>query len=300
MSLLLVLSFASAAPLAPWNYVISASLPDVPAFLPVYATGGTPAVSLADLQDVFGLTATPEWVDLLGGFEMVQDDQSRLYVFDRGGSAFHDLALMPGDRPIQTVGDDALWRSSEALLEDLGLLDNDLVTLSPARIGGCRAQRHTANGPVGAAYSCGQAASWAVAVDGWPTFGPGSDVTVRYGDGGTIVAFEEAFRELDVASELPVLPAADALATWMRVGAQTHRWNMLRTATPELESVEITSVELGYFMPDRLSAATYVVPVYAISAVAHSGNGEPDANVLWYQPAVRGIEIPELELPKVR
>lgn len=170
----------------------------------------------------------------------MQYGSTRLYAFDQGGSAFHDLGLMPGVARIRTVSEDELWRSSEALLEDLGLLDDDTLTLSPARIGGCTSERYGDDGAVVARWSCGQAASWDIAIDGWPSFGPGSDVTVRYGDQGVIFAFEETVRALSVAAEFPV-----------------------------------------------------------ISAIAHLGLNEPDANVLWYQPAVRGVEIPALPLPAV-
>ena len=296
---LLAFTLASATTRAPWDYTLSAELPQGPATMPLYTVLASAPVSTGDLQDVFGITGTPEWVEFAGGVEIVTEGDAHLYNFDRGGSAFHDLGLAPGERRIRVVSDDTLWQTSESLLEDLGLLDLDVVGLQPDRTGGCTLERHDGQGALVDRYSCGQAVAWQQTLEGWPTFGPGSDVAVHFGDAGVVIGFESTVRSVVAGAEMELIPPRAALARALFEGSRTGRWNTLRSDTRGLVSVDIDSVELGYFVPDRNGSPDVLVPVYAIHAIAalDGSNGSTDAEILWYEPAVRGVALPDLAIP---
>lgn len=285
---------------APWAYTVSAQLPEAPATMAVYTIMPVDAdANLALLEDVFGVAGTPTFDADFGGVLHLRDVDQHAYAYDLGSMAYHDLANGFHEYRIHTVDTDTLWNESEALLADLGLFDNPFLQLAPYQTGEMVNQLHDGSGAVVDTWVSAQGATWKMTLDGWPTFGGGSEVSAYFGDNGMPVGLNSGMRTLQPAGEIEVMRADAALHSWLSFAARTGRWNINKVATPNLRGVDIQEVTLGYFLSDNAQADAAVVPVYQIKGVltfSPDGDQTETADLIWYQPAAPGLVVPDFAI----
>lgn len=284
---------------APFAFTVSATMPSVPASMPTYDIVATPRIPMETLEDVFGVSGIEAFDELGGGVAHVAEGNLHLYAYDFGGAAFHDLDNGFREEAIQPVSDDELWSVSEAVLADLGLFDDPIVTLEPGRTGRLLTEVHEGGGPVTASWTSMQSANWGVRVDGWETFGGGSEVTVYVGDEGLPVGLTSAVRTLDPTGDVTIDSPERALNRFLSTAAHTGRFSVLKTWTGGLTSVDFDRVTLGYWTSDLSSPSAVVVPTYEIHGIvtyAPAPGQTATTELIWYQPAAMGLSIPDLKV----
>lgn len=279
---------------APWPYTISADFPEVPAMMQTYKVASQPVVTLETLKDVFGLTGTPIYGDDLGGMEKVSSGAAQAFSFDLGGAIYIDGGNL--EQKIQPASADQLWAESEALLEDLGLMQDPILAWQPDRVGERRVELHNGSGRVVSSWISGQAAAWKATVDGWQTFGGGSELDVLFGDQAAIIGLTAAPRVLIPTEEIVIDGPQKALSHYLAHATATGRWSILKTATPSLRHVDITDIQLGYWMSDISQKDPVVAPVYEIKGVITFGaeGALQQTELCWYEPASASVNVPDL------
>lgn len=70
-----------------------------------------------------------------------------------------------------------------------------------------------------------------------------------------------------------------------------------------VDHVEVSSVQLGYYVPDLGQVFDLYEPVWELRGVVKgtSVSGAPmEAELLWYEPAIAGHELLPLDVPAAR
>ncbi len=289
----LVLALAASVPqAAPWPVSVEAELGSAPERVTLYAP--LPGAIIADmhtLQRVFSMPGQAEFTPDLGGLDHIGRDDIHLVVFADGGAHYHDLVVMKSDQAMADIDDSVLWQDSAALLEALELLADGPVHLEPAGTGFVEHFEIDPDTGETNIRQSHQGVTWLQVIDGLPSFGPGSETEVLYGDGGAIAAFHHAQRPLRAVGVAPVLDPAAAVDAFLLDADETGAWNHYKAAIGEVDHVHVGAAELGYYVPGRgESTGTPYQPVYEITGTIHGVDplGEPTTiDLLWYQPALR-------------
>lgn len=293
---LILLSFAHAAP---WPVEITASLPQPPAEMAVYAVLSTdPYPRLAATQDAFGLSGPPIWSDYMGGIARVVDDHRFGWAFTDGGITFHDDSATDAEVPMHVRDADDLWAGADALLMDLNLFDASLFDLSALRITRSEATITNPDGHTFGPWTTSQMAVYAYTLDGRDVFGPGGETTVEFDDRG-VIAFSDAQRALDLAEVITPDAPATAIRRWMDRAEDEHRWSVYRAYIHDVDRVRIDKVQLGYFAPAIGAGDPTIEPVYQIHGemLGHDAQGRKvSVDLLWFEPVCVDRSIPSLHL----
>ena len=293
---LLLLPLAHAAP---WPVEITATLPQPPAHVAVYAVHPTdPSDRLGALQDAFGIAGPTVWVDHFGGIARVTDGGRFAWAFADGGSIFHDDSATEAEIPMQPRSAAAVWDEADAVLAELGLFDASGFDLFQRRVARSEAMVTDPSGRTFGPWATSQVAVYGYLLDGYPVFGPGGETTVEFDDGG-VIAVSDDQRIVEISEVIsPDAPVA-ALRRWAARADVEHRWSMYKDYLAEVDRVRIDEVRLGYFAPAMGAAAPTLEPVYQIhgQVVGRDAQGRPAVtDLLWWEPVRADRSIPSLHI----
>jgi len=278
---------------APWPGEITAPAIEVPHEMPVFAVVlDQPLVDLEGLKSAFGVDGVPFPEEEFGGVWHLVDADKHLYLFRDGAADLHVLEVLETIDPMTPMEDEELWDRSQGTLSDLGLLEWGPVEVSPVRTGDLRMEITDGPGAGGAPWTTLRSAFWAQRIDGWPAFGPCSEIEVGYGRDRELAIFSHCMRRLeDVGRFVPDAPEV-ALERYLERARLEGYWTAYLTHLHSVESLEITAVTLGYWLPESGDAFNAAAPFYEIQGV-FSGLDEDGSPVLtdmlWYEPALADL-----------
>ncbi len=298
LSLLLTLAAAQAAPVT-----FTGPAPEAPGAVTLFAPSVDGSITPIDqLQDLFGLAGLPVQDEDLGGVSRVRDGELSTFAFDQGGAMFSDLGALKSHRPIQPRGESALYADAGAVLDELGLFDVQNVELIEGRGGRMTVRLTDPQGRARAPFVTHEKASFQQMIDGLPGFGGGAEIDVVYGRDGRLAMVQHAVRELEELGTAEVIDAQQAVDQLARRAEEGAPYNLHLIAMGRVDSVEIRSAELGYYVPDLGQIFETYEPVWELRGVVHgtSVRGAPmEAELLWYEPAVPGHELLPLDIPAI-
>jgi len=272
---------------------VSASLPEAPTDVRRYGvdTSSSVLVGMDALQDTFGVTALPLEEELFGGMEHAAEDDLHCYAYAHGGADFHDAALLGSEEAIDTRSDAAVLAEAEELFEALGLAPSGTVELVAVGVGAHTVSMVDNDGSDLGSWVAHQVAVFTQEIDGLPTFGPGAEASVVTQGEGVFASFSHAVRNLEDLGAADLLDASDAVSNYTdRVGE--GRYSLLKLAIDGPESVEITDVSLGYYVPGNDGAVSELVPVWRLAGTVTAEDGTT-GDVLWLEPALADTDIPQ-------
>lgn len=279
--------------IAPWQGTVSAVAPDLPADLPVFvAVVDDPLVGLDALQGHFGVTGEPGLEEDFGGVWTVVDGNTHLYGFRDGAADLHALDVLDSLAPMTPMDDEELWRRSERLLSDLGLLEWGPVAMVPVRTGGQQIGEVAEDGGMTSVWTTHRSAYWGQRVEGLPTFGDGAETEIEFGRNAELASFSHCLRRLEELGRVAPDPASVAVERFLSRAAREGVWSVYTATMPPVESLEVTEVTLGYYVPAPDDEPVVMGPMYEIRGT-FTGRAADGSQVLtdllWYEPAIAGI-----------
>ncbi|AUX39692.1 uncharacterized protein SOCE26_010870 [Sorangium cellulosum] len=282
----------------PWRLTVSAELPNAPRELPVYAVvRGKPRTDMPALERAFGVRGAAKSSDRFGGVSHLRDGERHAYVYDHGGAAFHDAALIGSEEPMEPVPAHILWKDAARRLGQLKLLAAGPVQLEPGNVGSQTVTQRDERGEPLRQWISAQSVVYKQRIDGLPTFGAGSEVDFVYVKDRALASFSHAVREIEKGAPLPIDAPLKAIRRYLDRAAKEQRWNLLKAHIRQVDRVDIEDVQLGYYVPEATSPAETLEPVYALRGKAHGTDGsgaQTTVNVAWFEPAAAGRAISSL------
>lgn len=258
-----------------------------------------PALSMAAVQDAFGVDGPTDEPPMAPGVKHIDDDGVQVFYFPDGAAMVHDIERATSEAPMTLLPEDEIWATSEVLLSRLGLDDLDTVSLQRDGIGTHRIQEYNAAAELQDEWIAHQAASFRQVIDGKPTVGPGSQVQMILADGGEVVSFSHAVRRLELDQHVVVDSPDIALHRFVDRAAATSRWGLHRAAIRGVYQLDVTEISLGYYLPAPGAEVDTVEPVYVLKGKIY-GDGEfetpTSTDLMWIEPAVEGRELRSLDV----
>lgn len=99
--------------------------------------------------------------------------------------------------------------------------------------------------------------------------GPGAKATLIIGEGGEVIGFAKAWREVEQGREVTTRSGNDAVAQLRRKGA----WNMLRQPGGQVKNVRITRARAAFWAEDLGRAQAEIEPCYIFEGTIQRGDG---------------------------
>jgi hypothetical protein len=253
-------------------------------------------IRLPVMQDVFDLQGrlTPA-VAPVGAWTVTDAVGERVLLAMPDGSAeYTDTLYDNADQPVDRVDDDAMWLAADDLMTDLGAFEHELIDVYPMTImdeacsGTAEECADPATAPLGR-----QHAMYGHTVDGWPTFGEGAMVSVRFTGTDEVVGMTHTLRGVRPTGRVRVIMPEEALRAWAKAIVAGEEWNESKGADETLPGmVEVTSMALGYMAPAFGVDVSMLEPCYEIQGVARSvdENGDMvETQVLWHEAVAREV-----------
>lgn len=296
--LLLSLTSANAMPLD-----VTGVLPKNPGTVTMFAPTTSGSVTPIDLlQDTFGLSGITYLDGEMGGISRVRDGSLSAFAWEQGGAMFMDLSVLKSQTPIRARSENELYVAADSLLDELGLYSVPGIELVAGHANWATLQITDAQGRVHSSVITHEKASFQQVIDGLPGFG-GAEVDVVYGRNGQVAMVQHAVRALEEVGTAKIMAPEQAVANLGLRADSGAPYNLFLIAMGSVGHVEVTSVELGYYVPDVAQVFDLYEPVWEIRGVVHgeSVRGEPmEADLLWYEPAVAGHDLLPLNIPAIQ
>lgn len=283
---------------APWPVQVLVPMPSNPPTMERFEVSPDPVVTLGELAPVFQLNGQVQNSDDVGDvYAHLADGPDHAYVYQNGGAAVHATAILDQEAPIQVRSMSQVFGSANSLLSALGIGAFGPFTLHQGSLGKAQITIVKADGTIVGPNTTHQLASYSVKVNGIPTFGGGSDVQVVFGANAKVGAFTHALRNVEGGIVGPCKSASQALDDFGERAELHNRFSVLKTGLAQISRVDVSSITLGYYMPDLATAASTLEPVWELKGalVGYDEQGKAaSADFSWYEPALSDAELPDL------
>lgn len=255
-----------------------------PAIATVFAVDpGVVPIGLDELQDTFNVTGPAHDALFPRGAKHVANGSFHILFMTDGAGEYTDTHSDHLGNIINPMPEDDLWDASDELLSGFGVLDGPLFSMTREEM-----LKEPCDNCSSPALSR-QQALYRQNIDGLPTFGEGSVVSVRFAGDDVVVGFTHAVRGLSPHYVEKTLEPQLALMSWLKRIVDGEEWTEIGDNSVRPDALDVTKVKMGYLIPAFGERAVGLQPCYAIQAIAttYDTAGNPVRTpVRWYEPAL--------------